>query len=365
MYFKSLQLKNFRNYNEEEVFFHPKVNILIGNNAQGKTNILEALFIMSLGKSFRTNKDAEMVMFDRDLAVVKTVSNKQNHDLTVEISIEKAQKNIKVNGSKIKKNIEILENVYIVAFSPEDLKIVKDEPEKRRKFINRELCQLKPIYYSNLYKYKKILLQRNTLLRQENVDANMMDVWNYELAQYGSKIMIDRNHFINKLDEISRDIHNKITNGKEHLELIYETNIILKDSMEEQKEIYINKLKSTSKIDFYKKNTSVGPHKDDIKILVDGKDIRHYGSQGQQRTAALSLKLAEIKLIQEETKETPILLLDDVLSELDANRQKYLINSLQEVQLFITTTEINDYVKENLSDNYLFSVSKGNVERTV
>lgn len=364
MFFKSLQMKNFRNYIDEEIFFHPKVNILSGDNAQGKTNLLEALYIMSHGKSFRTNKDSEMIMFGKQKASVKTVSIKENScSATVEINIEKTQKIVKINGYKINKNSEMLENVYIVVFSPEDLKIVKDEPEKRRKFINRELCQLKPVYYDNLARYKKILIQRNFLLKNECLDQSMMDVWNEEIALYGSKIMFERDLFIKKINIISREIHAKITGGREHLELFYEANIPLKKDFSEQKDAYISRLKAFYKNDFYRKSTSAGPHKDDLKIMINGKDIRNFGSQGQQRTAALSLKLAEIKLIKDETGELPVLLLDDVLSELDESRQKYLINSLQEVQLFITATEINEHLKKDLPDGYIFHVSDGKTEK--
>ncbi len=365
MYIKKLLLNNFRNYKNEKIFFHDKVNIIIGNNAQGKTNLLEALYMMSIGKSFRTNRDQDMIMFNEKNAYFKIWGVKENSEITIDILLDKNQKKtIKINDLKLRKNTEILENLYIVIFSPEDLKIVKEGPEKRRNFINRELCQIKPLYYHNLYKYSKILLQRNAFLKEyqyEHYDQNMLDIWDKEISQYGSLLIKNRMDFIEKLNIISREIHNNITNNEEKIELVYETNILDQKDMLDLETIYLLKLKKSRKMDFFRGNTSIGPHKDDIRIMVNDKDVRNFGSQGQQRTASLSLKLAEIKLIQKETGEVPILLLDDVLSELDHLRQKYLINSLKEVQLFITTTEINTLLKEHLPDHYIFEVFNGKV----
>lgn len=363
MYLKKIELKNFRNYEEEEVEFHNKVNIITGKNAQGKTNLLESLYIMSLGKSFRTNKDAEMIGFDKEFCKVKSTSEKDGREIEIEIIIGKEGKTSKINGVKTAKNIDLLENVYIVIFSPEDLKIVKDEPEKRRKFIDRELCQLKPVYYRNLGRYKKILQQRNSLLKQQEIKEDSIAVWDESLAEYGAKLIQERMRFVERLGGISREISLGITSGKEALELSYETNTACCETYEEQKEALKKALKKNLKIDMIRRNTSVGPHKDDLKLCVDGIDIRHFGSQGQQRTAALSLKLAEIRLIKEETGVSPILLLDDVLSELDSERQNFLINSLGEVQLFITTTELSEEVRTQLPNGKAFLVENGKVRQ--
>lgn len=363
MYLKSIELKNFRNYQEQAVEFHQKVNIITGKNAQGKTNLLESLYIMSLGKSFRTNKDTEMIGFEKEFCRAKSVSVKDGRELEIEITIGNEGKVTKINGLKTAKNIDLLENVYMVIFSPEDLKIVKDEPEKRRKFIDRELCQLKPMYYRNLGRYKKILQQRNSLLKQQEIKEDVIAVWDEGLAEYGAKIIIERNRFIKRLNEISSEISRGITNGKESLEVSYEANVENKESYEEQRGYLKSVLSKSLKSDIQRRSTSVGPHKDDLKLCVAGVDIRHFGSQGQQRTAALSLKLAEIRLIKEEAKVSPILLLDDVLSELDAERQNYLINSLGEVQLFITTAELGEEVKRQLPEGYTFFVENGKAER--
>ncbi len=367
MRIKSLFINNFRNYDCEEINFHDKVNIIIGNNAQGKTNLLEALYMMSMGKSFRTNRDHDMIRFNEQKAFIKTLCIKEDSQLNIDITLDQTQKKIiKKNGLKLIRNTEILNHIYMVVFSPEDLKIVKEGPEKRRNFINRELCQIKPLYYHNLYKYSKVLLQRNAFLKDykyEKYDKNMLDVWNKEIIRYGLHLVKKRKEFINKLNLLSQEIHKNITNGEENIELFYESNVFQNTENLIQEDIYIKKLEESIKTDFYRGNTKIGPHKDDIRIMVNDKDVRYFGSQGQQRTASLSLKLAEIKLIYEETEEVPILLLDDVLSELDSSRQKYLINSLKDVQLFITTTEISEFLKESLKENYIFEVSNGKVKR--
>ncbi len=363
MYLKCIELKNFRNYEEETVEFHSKVNIITGKNAQGKTNLLESLYIMSMGKSFRTNKDHDLIGFQKDFCKIKSTSVKDGRELEIEIVISDDGKTTKINGLKTAKNIELLENVYMVVFSPEDLKIVKDEPEKRRKFIDRELCQLKPIYYRNLGRYKKILQQRNSLLKQPEIREDVISVWDEGLAEYGSKIIQERKRFIDKMNRISGKISESITNGKEVLEISYEANGEVKDDYEEQRNFQLQLLKKNLKNDFIRRSTSVGPHKDDLKLCVEGIDIRHFGSQGQQRTAALSLKLAEIKLIKEEAGVSPILLLDDVLSELDADRQNYLIHSLDDVQLFLTTAELSEEVKNKLPQGEKFIVESGKVTR--
>lgn len=358
MYIKSIQLKDFRNYQSLDVQFHKNVNIFLGQNAQGKTNLLESIYITSMGKSFRTGKDRDMIRFGSDFFRVKAVAAKSD-DLTVELAVNRdGKKGIKVDGIKAKKMSELLENIYIVIFSPEDLRIVKDEPEKRRKFIDRELCQIKPSYYNSLNQYKKVLAQRNAYLKEYEIDESILDIWDMQLSEYGSKIILQRNEFIKKISVISSQIHKDITNGKEELEIFYEPNIEVCKNL---RDIYYKELKLNRHNDLKRRTTGKGPHKDDLKLLSNGIDIRNFGSQGQQRTAALSLKLSEIKLIQEETGEYPILLLDDVLSELDRERQNYLINSLEDIQVFITTTEISDEVEKNLGNIKYFQIENGQI----
>ena len=361
MYFTEITLKNFRNYKEQTVSFHPNVNIITGNNAQGKTNLLEGLYIMSLGKSFRTNKDAEMIGFEGDFSCVKSVYIKEGRERSIEIILSRQGKSIQIDGCKAKKSSDLLDNAYIVCFTPEDLKIVKEEPEKRRKFMDRELCQLKPVYYSTLARYKKVLMQRNSLLKSESLNNELMEIWENNLADYGSRIIIERMNFVEKLKIISKQLHSSITDGKEELDLFYESSVPVKGSREEIKEAFIKKLNKERKRDIFRGSTGSGPHRDDLRITIDGKDVRNYGSQGQQRTAALSLKLAEVRIIQEEKKENPALLLDDVLSELDKKRQKFLINSLSDVQLFITAAETKGELWNSLPERKVFVVENGRV----
>ena len=363
MYFKEVELINFRNYENQRIDFHKKVNIILGENAQGKTNLLEALYIMSLGKSFRTSRDNEMIRFGSGLARVKTISEKDGEELTVEIGLIKNKKSLKIDGVKKKKISELLENVYVVIFSPDDLRIVKDEPEKRRKFIDRELCQLKPVYYDELSRYKRALGQRNVLLKEENPADSLLDIWDEELAEYGARIILRRGSFIDKLKIISRRIHSDLTEGKEELGLYYESDLPREDGYERQKLKFQRILREGRERDRLRRTTLRGPHRDDLSIKIGEKDVRIYGSQGQQRTSALSLKLAELMLIEEETGEKPVLLLDDVLSELDRTRQRQLMTSFGDIQIFITATELSGEVASQLGDYALFSVEDGAVRR--
>ena len=361
MYIKSIKLKNFRNYRELQADFSSKVNFLLGQNAQGKTNLLESIYITSMGKSFRTNRDSEMISFGKDFSSVSAeIVREDDIEGSVEIVIDKSgKKSVKIDGVKIKKASQLLENVYIVIFSPEDLKIVKDEPEKRRKFIDRELSMLKPSYYNSLSNYKKVLAQRNIYLKERDIDFTILDIWDIQLAEYGSKIIEMRQNFIKKIDVISSDIHKKITNGKELLKIEYDPNVF---NLNDNKKALYEELKKSVNNDLRLRTTTKGPHRDDIQFFIDDVNVRNFGSQGQQRTAALSLKLAELNLIKEESGESAILLLDDVMSELDSTRQKFLVKTLSDTQLFITTTEITPYLEEELKNGNIYNIEKGKIK---
>lgn len=362
MYIKEIELTNFRNYDDLHVDFNPNVNLILGNNAQGKTNLLEGIYLTSIGRSFRTNKDSDLVKFDQNLAKVRTSAVKEVYDTSVEIIIKKdAKKAIKKDGMNIKRTSELLENILIVIFSPEDLKIVKDEPEKRRKFIDRELCQIKPLYYESLSNYKKALLQRNMYLKESHIDNNILDLWDVQLAKYGSRIINMREKFVKKVSDFSSRIHGSITNGKESLFLEYNPNINFIEHAEDQEGFFYDEIKKSFANDMRQRTTTKGPHKDDISFYVNGINMRNFGSQGQQRTCALSLKLAELNLIKEETGEDAILLLDDVMSELDIERQEYLIKTLKENQLFITTTDIDQKLMESFPDAKIIYVDQGKI----
>ena len=366
MYIKEIALRDFRNYEQLDLSFHKKVNLILGQNAQGKTNLLEAVYMASMGKSFRTGRDSEMISFGKDFAKIQVCAVRENIDTDVELILNKeSKKSAKIDGVPIKKASQLLDHIYIVVFSPEDLKIVKEEPEKRRKFIDRELCQLRPRYYEHLSAYKKILTQRNAYLKEERIDPSVLDIWDMQLSKYGSSVMEMRKEFIKKLNVISKNIHNSITNKKENLEIIYNPNIKNSDS-DKKKEHFENyfyqEIKKSFESDLRQRTTTRGPHKDDLEFYINEINVRNYGSQGQQRTAALSLKLAELYLIKEETEEEAVLLLDDVMSELDAERQEFLIKSLSSVQLFITTTELSDNLIKKFPENSTFFVEKGKVK---
>lgn len=359
MYIENIELKNFRNYRELKVSFSKRVNIFLGNNAQGKTNLLESIYMNSMAKSFKNVRDREMIRFGEEFCKIKTDIYADGETNTTEILINRdGRKGVKVNGVRIRKTSELLERIFIVVFSPEDLKIVKEDPEKRRKFTDRELCQIDPGYYSALSDYRKVLKQRNSYLKESSVDPDVLDVWDTGLAKYGSRIIKKRRDFITDLDRISSGIHESISGGREKLSLKYEPDVSPDTD-------FYQLLCDSRSDDIRNRTTGHGPHRDDIKISADGIDLRKFGSQGQQRTAALSLKLSEIKLIEEETGEKPVLLLDDVLSELDNQRQSFLINSLGENQMFITTADISGKVVEAMPAGKIFRISAGEVEMEI
>lgn len=368
MYFKEIFLNNFRNYEEEHVSFDEKINIFLGENAQGKTNLLESLFIMGLGKSFRTNKDSDMIGFEKAFARIRAVvcdSEEADTEKEIEIIYRKEGKIIRVQGIKLERSMELLEEVYIVVFSPEDLRIIKEGPENRRRFLDRELCQLKPIYYSTLGQYKRVLKQRNALLRIQRREDSLLGTYDEALAEYGLRLTRERRDFVKRLKKISQKIHHTISEGKETLEIMYEGDFLKGETKDKEtdKEDVLSLLRKNREKDYYRGYTVSGPHKDDLAISVNGTDIRQFGSQGQQRTAALAMKLAEISLIRQETGKNAVLLLDDVLSELDEGRQTFLIEAMKDVQVFITATGIEEEILGRLPEGKVFDIHSGHVKR--
>jgi len=362
MYIKELELHNFRNYENLNVSFSKDVNIFLGENAQGKTNLLEGIYLNAVARSFKTQRDREMIRFEKDHCRIKAISHYDGEDHVSEIFIGRdGAKAVRVDGVKISRTSELLDRLHIIVFSPEDLKIVKDEPGKRRGFINRELCQIRPGYVSDLNDYRRILRQRNAYLKEERIDENYLAIWDEELIRVGARLVRERRRFIEKINEISADIHNRISGGREKLQLSYETDID-PQQLNSEEECFAQLLREWFEKDRLHGTTRKGPHHDDIKISADGMDLRRFGSQGQQRTAALSLKLSEIKLIEEETGESPVLLLDDVLSELDNERQKYLISSLGQNQMFITTTDLIGSVARELPAGKVYKIKAGEID---
>ncbi|OPJ55460.1 DNA replication/repair protein RecF [Alkalithermobacter paradoxus] len=342
MYIENLRIINFRNYDEAYLKFNKHINLLLGRNGQGKTNILEAIYMLSIGKSFRTNKDGEIVKFGKENSYIGGSYVKYSRNNTIEIGLRKNnKKGIKINKVSIDKIGHILGKFNVVVFSPEDLRLVKEGPSERRKFIDREISQIIPKYYNHLYNYNKILGQRNKVLKNVNVDAALLDVFDDSLSNEGAWIYIYRRRFVDKIKMLSKQIHDKLTDGVENLDIKYISQIDIQrdDSHESIKSRFYEKLKNNIQSDIMNKVTKIGPHRDDIQIIINDLDVKLYGSQGQQRTAAISLKLSQIELINEEVKEYPVVLLDDIFSELDEKRQKLLIDSLGEIQIFITSAE--------------------------
>ena len=363
MHIKSLQLVNFRNYNNLYLEFNDKVNLLVGKNGQGKTNIVESIYMLSFGKSFRTSKDKEVIKFDTDNLYIGGSFLKNDFKGLVEIAIGKNKKGIKINKVHIQKMYELLGNINVVIFSPEDLKLVKEGPKERRSFIDKEISQIMPKYYKYLTNYNKTLFQKNKLLKSNFIDNNLLDVYDENLARYGSYIYILRRDFIKKISNIAQEMHTSLTNELEMLEISYKNqlNIDQEDTINTVYTKFLEKLESSRTHDIETRTTRYGIHKDDLNILVNGIDVRLYGSQGQQRTASISLKLSEIELIKNEVGEYPILILDDVFSELDETRQKLLVTNLDKVQMFITTAEISHKKIFNKDNTTIFNINKGQV----
>lgn len=356
MVIKSLKLKNYRNYDLLDLNFDPNTNILYGDNAQGKTNILEALYLSGTTKSHRGTKDRDIIQFGYDESHIETIVEKRGICFQIDMHLKKnSTKGIAIDKIPIRKAGELFGIVHFVFFSPEDLNIIKEGPSGRRRFIDLELSQLDKIYLSNLSNYNRIINQRNSLLKDLYGQKNLMDtldIWDMQMAAYGTKVLEARKNFIKQVNEIISDIHFKLTGGKERISISYEAsngNMSLEEALKRYRER-----------DMRMKSTTVGPHRDDICFTTDsGLDVRKFGSQGQQRTAALSLKMSEIELVKQVIKDTPVLLLDDVLSELDKHRQNYLLDSINNIQTIITCTGLDEFVNHRFSINKIFHIRNG------
>lgn len=357
MYIKSLDLKDYRNYSDLSIDFKDGINILYGDNAQGKTNILEAIYISGTTKSHKGSKDREIIKLDKEESHVRVMVERKGVTHKIDMHLKKHKpKGVAINGIPIKKSSELFGIINIVFFSPEDLNIIKNGPSERRRFIDLELCQLDKVYLHNLSNYNKIISQRNNLLKQISFNKNLLDtlsIWDIQLVEYGIQIIKRRSIFIKQINEIVYDIHSKLSGKKEELLIKYEPNVMMDD--------FEDKLKGSLERDLLLKMTNVGPHRDDISFLNKLIDIKKYGSQGQQRTAALSLKLAEIEIVKKLTGDKPILLLDDVLSELDRNRQNYLLNSIHDIQTIITCTGLEEFISNRMNFDKIYRVVEGTV----
>ena len=338
-----LFLKDFRNIQELDLAFHPNVNIFYGQNAQGKTNLLEAVYFCSTGRSHRTSFDKECIRYDQPEAFIKLLYTRRKQD-TIEIHLRRnGRKGAAYNKAPVRKIEDLFGCLAVIMFSPEDLALIKNGPAQRRRFMDLEICQTDPVYLHTLKEYHRILKQRSQVLK--NLDAYQFSYeesllpWDQQLAEKGVKLILLRDRFIEKLSTRTAKIHEKISHGTEQLDLTYEKN------MEPDAEMFLDKLKNTAQRDIILGSTHTGPHRDDIAMMINGQDVRSYGSQGQQRTTALSMKLAEMELMEEEIGTPPILLLDDVMSELDQDRQMHMIQYIERCQTLITCTGVEDSIR--------------------
>lgn len=358
MLIKYLQLLNYRNYSELYLELNKNVNVFIGDNAQGKTNILESIYFCSIGKSQRTSRNKELIKWDCDTAFIKVFVCRDRLDKKIEVKIFKeGKKGININSIKITKIAELMGIFQAVMFSPEDLKIVKESPSYRRKFLDVELCKLDKKYYYSLVQYNKVLNERNIILKNfRNEKSDLLDIYDRQLSKYGAIIIKSREKYIQKLNVFGSKIHRDISNDTENIKFEYISCVKDYENIETQ---LIEEYGISRKIDIDKRITSKGPHRDDFSILINDVDTRIYGSQGQQRTAVLTIKFASLHLIKELTGEYPVLLLDDVLSELDMKRQKYILNSIKDIQTIITCTGITDIKNYLNCDSQIFLVKDG------
>lgn len=372
MIVRSLALMNFRNYEKLEMEFSPAVNILFGDNAQGKTNVLEAVYLAGTTKSHKAAKDREMIRLGEDEAHLRMIVEKEitpgdaeagteartiSHKIDMHLKAGRA-KGIAIDGVPVRRSQDLFGMVHMIFFAPEDLNMIKSGPGERRRFLDMEISQVDKIYLHNLTQYNKALQQRNNLLRQiaaEEQPKDMLSVWDEQLVRFGTVVIKEREKFVEKLNVLASDVHRRLTGGKERLEMVYEPNVRPED--------FAGKLARHGEIDLIQRTTLVGPQRDDIRFMIDGIDIRKFGSQGQQRTAALSVKLSEIDLFRAETHEDPVLLLDDVFSELDRNRQNYLLTSIGDIQTLITCTGLEEFVAYKKDTGNIYKVVEGTVER--
>lgn len=385
MYIKTLKLKNYRNYEEIEVNFDPKINIIYGNNAAGKTNLLESIYMCSTSKSHKNTKENDIINFNKNESHIKLIFNRGEQPLymssisskneIIDIQLNKdSKKGVAKNGIKVEKLSEFLGFFNVIMFAPEDLNIIKDGPVIRRKFLDIQLSQIDKIYVNLIQNYNKTLNQRNALLkdiykttgnnRQDLI--SILDTYDEQMVDYGLEVIKKRSENIKELAKKIYNIHLLISDNKEKLIVDYENDIIgsselVGESSNSPKEIYLKKLKETRDIDIKNQYTMIGPHRDDISFKVEDKDIRKFGSQGQKKTTAISLKLSELEMLKEKINDTPVLLLDDVFSELDENRQKLLVTNLKGIQTIITCTGIKKNIFDLLKPEKVFSVADNKV----
>ncbi|WP_102026154.1 DNA replication/repair protein RecF [Salirhabdus sp. Marseille-P4669] len=368
MYITELSLTNYRNYDKLDLSFDHKINVVIGENAQGKTNMMESIYVLALTKSHRTSKDKELIKWNENYAKIKGSVVKRNRSFPLELIFSNKGKKAKLNHIEQQRLSDYIGALNVVMFAPEDLNLVKGSPQERRRFIDMEIGQIQPIYVYHLTQYQKILKQRNALLkdyqRNREMDRTMLRVMTEQLIEHASPITQRRFQFLHLLRKWALPIHKGISHDLEDLEITYQASADVSENMELSKivEVYQKQFQDVETKEVERGTSLIGPHRDDLLFYVNEKDVQAFGSQGQQRTTALSLKLAEIELIHNEVGEYPILLLDDVLSELDDHRQSHLLNTIQgKVQTFVSTTSVTGIEHETLKKAEIFHVHKGTV----
>ena len=362
---EDIRLINFRNYKNIGFKLNKNLNIFIGNNAQGKTNLIEAIYICATGKSFRSNRDREIINFSKEEGYVGAKINLENFSKFIEVKLHRDKsKIIRINKQELDSHKDLNSGLNVVIFTPEDLKIVKGGPAERRNFLDDGISQIKPVYYYNINKYKKILFQRNNILRSSKFKKNtreLLDVFDNQIVKIGTDIIINRYEYVRRLNCIAEKIHRDITDKDECLKLEYTSNVPIGKNRGEMEEVYLNLLRKNIKRDMEYSTTEIGPHRDDMKMYLNEKDARIYGSQGQQRTTILSIILSQVELLKEEKGSYPVLLLDDVFSELDESRREYLVEFFKDIQTLITTTEENDLKSMGDINKTVFVIEDGNI----
>ncbi|MBA2174729.1 DNA replication/repair protein RecF [Halobacillus locisalis] len=369
MYIQELSLRSYRNYDQLSLSFDHKINVIIGENAQGKTNLMEAIYVLAFARSHRTPRDKELIQWDAEYGKIKGSIFKRNRRFPLEIVLSNKGKKAKLNHIEQKRLSDYIGALNVVMFAPEDLNLVKGSPQVRRRFIDMEIGQIQPTYIYHLGQYQKILRQRNHLLkelqRKREADLTMLRVLTDQLIEHAATIVDRRFRFLQLLREWATPIHEGISRNLEQLEIAYDASVKVSEAMdlETLKSTYQEKFTDIETKEVERGTTLAGPHRDDLVFFVNGKDVQTYGSQGQQRTTALSLKLAEIELIHSEVGEYPILLLDDVLSELDDYRQSHLLHTIQgKVQTFVSTTSIDGIEHDALKEAEIFHVKEGTID---
>lgn len=370
MQLNDLQLRNFRNYQDLSLTFDKNITIFLGENAQGKTNVLESIYVLAMTRSHRTNNEQELIAFDSDQAYLKGTLQKRNNQVPLEITLTKKGRKTKVNHIEQKKLSSYVGQMNVILFAPEDLSLVKGSPQVRRKFLDMEIGQIDPIYLYDLVQYQGVLKQRNQYLKQtageKKVDPVYLEILDEQLVSFGAKVLFARQRFVNRLEHWANALHQKISQNKETLTLHYVSSVPFEETAEVAtiQAAFLEKLKQSRDKERFRMSTQVGPHRDDLSFAINGKEVQTYGSQGQQRTTALSVKLAEIDLMKAETGEYPILLLDDVMSELDDSRQLHLLETIEDkVQTFLTTTTL-EHVKNKMTvEPAIYYVSQGRISK--